>query len=121
MAKVLIVDDEPNIRILIDKALSKEGYITDVAEDGLIALKKISDFLPDLVITDIIMPNKEGVQLITELKAISPKTKIMAISGGGLIGPSAYLELARQLGADEVLTKPFKMEELMGKIHKLLS
>jgi CheY-like chemotaxis protein len=120
MKKILIVDDEANIRLLISKALEDAKYEVQAASDGVDAMRKFQGFQPDLVVTDIIMPNKEGVQLITELKSIAPDLKIIAISGGGLIGPTAYLELAKQLGADEVITKPFKMQELVETIYRLL-
>ena len=118
--KILIVDDEANIRFLIKTALDTLDVELFTAEDGEKALEMYQKTPVDLLITDIIMPHKEGAQLISELKSITPELKIIAISGGGLIGPNTYLELAQQLGANHVLTKPFGIAELKNLVQKLL-
>ena len=120
LKKVIIVDDEHNIRFLIKTALEDLPLEIFSAEDGEKALVTYNENGADLVITDIIMPNKEGAQLISELKNKDPELKIIAISGGGLIGPTTYLELAHQLGADHVLPKPFRVNELKDLVKATL-
>jgi len=119
--KIIIVDDEHNIRFLIKTSLEDLPVEIFSAEDGEKALALYNEHGAELVITDIIMPNKEGAQLISELKNKSPELKIIAISGGGLIGPTTYLELAHQLGADHVLPKPFRVNELKDIVKNILN
>ncbi len=120
MRKILVVDDEANIRFLIKTALENFNCEIFTAEDGEKALTLYQRNPVDLVITDIIMPNKEGAQLISELKNLDADIKIIAISGGGLIGPNTYLELAQQLGADHILSKPFSIANLKAIVKDLL-
>jgi YesN/AraC family two-component response regulator len=84
----------------------------------------ISHFKPlttDLVITDLIMPEEDGLKVIMKLREIKPTVRIIAISGGGKAGPGSYLNLAKALGADAVYSKPFSLNEMVGKIEELLN
>lgn len=121
MTSVLIVDDEPSICNLIRRLLEKEGYTTRLSSNGKEAVKEYTSNPPDLVITDIVMPDKEGLETIMELKRIDPEVKIIAISGGGSLGPIDYLNLAKKLGSKEVLEKPIDRNELLHKINAVLS
>ena len=121
MARILIVDDEVQIRILIRQILEKQGYEVDEAEDGKIALRKFKENPFDLVIMDLIMPEKEGIETIMELKREYKDAKIIAISGGGRIGPENYLKSAGRLGASYTFTKPIENEELLKAVKELLA
>ena len=111
MERVLIVDDEELVRVTVRQILENAGYETSEASDGQQALDDYKESRPDLVITDIIMPNKEGIETIIELRAMDPEAKIIAISGGGRIGANDYLELAKRLGANKVIAKPLNSEK----------
>ncbi len=100
--------------------LTRAGYEIDQAGDGNQALEVCAEFKPDLVLTDIIMPDKEGLETIQELLEISPDLKIIAMSGGGKFGPDSYLPLAEKLGAKASLQKPFMRDELLSTIESVL-
>lgn len=91
-----------------------------MAHDGQQGLSQFSKLKPDVVVTDIIMPHREGVETIMAMKAQAPEVKILAISGGGRIGSADLLNLARQLGADGVLPKPFRAAEVLEAARGLL-
>lgn len=121
MARILIVDDEVQIRMLLRQLLEKEGYEVDEAQNGLIALRKFKENPFDLVILDLIMPEKEGVETIIDLKKEFKDAKIIAISGGGRVGPENYLKSAERLGAMHTFTKPIENEELLKTVQELLT
>jgi CheY-like chemotaxis protein len=121
MARILIVDDEVQIRILLRQILEKEGYEVDEAGDGKMAITKFQESPFDLVILDLIMPEKEGIETIIELKKRFKDTKIIAISGGGRVGPENYLKSAERLGAAYAFTKPVENGDLLTAIQKLLN
>jgi len=100
--------------------LSKAGFEVRQAGDGNQAIEVCSQFGPDLVLTDIIMPDKEGLETIQELLEICPTLKIVAMSGGGKFGPDSYLPLAQKLGAKAALQKPFMREDLINTITQVL-
>jgi CheY-like chemotaxis protein len=123
MVKTLIIDDDNEFRAMLREMLEKAGYNNvKEAENGNIGVKLFSEDPFDLVITDIIMPDKEGIETIMELRKDCPSLKIIAMSGGAAIGDSrSYLSLAGHLGADRMLEKPFKRSELINTIQELLS
>jgi DNA-binding response OmpR family regulator len=121
MAKILVIDDEPSILLMIKKMLEKEGHEVDVALNGRDGMYLFENFKPDLVITDIIMPEKEGLETIFELRKKYPGIKIIAISGGGRISPDGYLPSAKLLGADMVFQKPLIPKEFIAAVSKLLN
>ena len=120
MAKILVMDDEPFILLMIKKMLEKEGHEVDLALNGKDGLELFEKFKPDLVITDIIMPQKEGLEIILELRQKYPDLKIIAISGGGRVGPDGYLPGAKLFGADMVFQKPLIQKEFMLGVSVLL-
>lgn len=120
MARILVVDDDDQIRSLLRRMLQKFGHDVIDAVDGKDALEKYTLNPTDLVITDILMPEKEGIQTIMELRRDFPDAKIIAISGGGAVGPETYLTMARELGADRTLTKPFTIEALQEIVNELI-
>ena len=120
MSHILVIDDDIHIRELINIMLESEGHTVDLAEDGLIGLDLVEEDKFDLIITDIIMPNQEGIETIVKIKSKSPKTKILAISGGGRIGSTNYLTLAENFGVDKTLSKPFYHKDFIDCIKELL-
>ena len=120
MGKILVIDDEPYILLMLKKMLEKAGYMVDLASNGREGLELFEKESADLVITDIIMPDKEGLELILEMKKKSPGLKIIAMSGGGRISPESYLECASHFGAEKVFQKPFKQKEIVSAIRELL-
>ncbi len=121
MAKILIADDDVEVREMICRMLSREGHEMISAGDGHEADAAFKREAPDLVITDIIMPEKEGLEMVWELKRDHPGCKIIAISGGGRADPADYLNTALALGADRILAKPFERRELLAIVDELLS
>ncbi len=120
MARILIIDDDSQIRFIIRELLENSGYTVEEASDGDEAIKLNHKKAFDLIITDIIMPGKEGIQTIQEFKKDNPNVKIIAISGGGHIGPSVYLDMAQKMGADLSIPKPFDLDIFLKKVKDLL-
>ncbi|HPI26140.1 MAG: response regulator [Candidatus Cloacimonetes bacterium] len=120
MAKILVIEDDDSFRRVLVQMLSKAGFEVRQAGDGNQAIEVCSQFGPDLVLTDIIMPDKEGLETIQELLEICPTLKIVAMSGGGKFGPDSYLPLAQKLGAKAALQKPFMREDLISTITQVL-
>ena len=120
MAHILVIDDELQIRLMLRKLLEPEGYTITEAPDGIEGIKRYHENPADLIITDLIMPDKEGLETIMELKKENPAVKIIAMSGGGKNKPEGYLHLAKQFGAMETLEKPIRKEELLKAIKNLV-
>ncbi|MBN2415375.1 response regulator [bacterium] len=121
MARILVIDDEKIIRTVVHRYLSKAGHEVEVAEDGNIGIEKFRRHPADLVITDIIMPNKEGIETIAELKSEYPDLKIIAMTGGGKAGPRNYLRLAKRFGASETFVKGGDWIPLCDMVEELLA
>ncbi len=119
--RILVIDDDQQIRILLRQVMELAGYEVVEAGDGREGLLKLRKLGADLVITDLIMPEQEGLETITSMKKEYPKLKIIAISGGGRIGPEAYLPAAQELGAERVFSKPFDIRELAEAVKELLT
>ncbi len=120
MAKLLVVDDDADVRTMLKTMLERDSHYVITAENGTQALQHVKKQLLDAVILDIIMPEKEGFETITELRRDYPNLKIIAISGGGSIGATSYLKLAKKLGAHLALEKPISLQELKSAIQQLL-
>jgi DNA-binding response OmpR family regulator len=120
VARILVIDDEDLVRYSIRMFLEADGHDVDEAEDGLAGLAKLEAGSYDLLITDIVMPRKEGMETILEVRESRPDLKILAISGGGPTGSFNYVELTRQCGADLFVAKPFTDKELLGAVRELL-
>jgi DNA-binding response OmpR family regulator len=115
MAKILIIDDDALIRRLIARVLGDEGHDVTVAQDGNDGLKQFRVERPALVISDILMPEKEGIETILEIRREAPSIPILAISGG-----DTFLDIATKLGASGSLSKPFRNAELIEVVNRLL-
>jgi DNA-binding response OmpR family regulator len=121
MARILVIDDEASIGIMIKRMLEKAGHEVEVATNGNEGLKLVSIFKPNLLITDIVMPEKEGLEIIFDLRKRDPKLKIIAISGGGRFQYEGYLTSAKHLGANKVYQKPLDLKEFMKGISEMLN
>ena len=103
------------------RILEREGYEVVTVPDGKEGVKCYRENPTDLIITDLIMPEKEGIETITELRRDFPDVKIIAISGGGRINPKAYLGIAEYLGAQYTFSKPVERKELIKAVQDLLT
>jgi DNA-binding response OmpR family regulator len=118
MAHVLLIDDEVPLRSIIAATLKLAGHSVAEADNGREGIAQFRANRPDLVITDIVMPHKEGVETIMELRHDFPDVKIIAISGA--MRSTDYLKIAGSLGAKRVLTKPFSTTELLRAVEAVL-
>jgi CheY-like chemotaxis protein len=120
MPGVLIVEDEKDLREMIKVSLVRKKYTVIEAENGREAIMHFKPLITDLIVTDLIMPDEDGLKVIIKLKELKPSIKIIAISGGGKVGPGSYLNLAKALGADAIFSKPFSIYDLLAKIEELI-
>jgi DNA-binding response OmpR family regulator len=121
MHKILLIDDDKMVRESLAIVLEAEGYAVTMAEDGRVGLQQAKSSAPDLVLTDIIMPNMEGIELIVELRQANGTLPIIAMSGGGRTGNMDFLRCAQRLGATNVLHKPIEIDELLRAIKASLT
>ena len=117
---ILVIDDDETVRLLLRNILEREGYRVLDAHEGYEGLKQFRENPTDLVITDLIMPGKEGIETIRDLRQEFPHVKIIAISGGGRISPESYLRMAKGVGALRALSKPFDRLELLKAIKEVM-
>lgn len=121
MAKILIIDDEKVMRDFITKTLTPLGYSIDSVGDGWTGMQIFRRKRHDLIITDIFMPGIEGLDVIDEISSTYPGVKTIAISGGGKFEMEYTLELAKEIGADTYMAKPFSAQELIFAVNELFS
>lgn len=110
---LLLADDDADLRYALRRILERAGFVVSEAENGDQALHALEGATFDLLITDLIMPTREGLETIQACRRLHPELPIIAISGGGRIKPDDYLALAKRLGAQRTLAKPFSGEELI--------
>lgn len=122
MASILLVEDDDNVRDIVAKALAGAGHDVEGASNGIVALAAYRRQARDVVITDLVMPEKDGLEMIMELRRLDPAVKIIAMSGGGrTLGPGQlYLESARSFGALQVLAKPFTSAAIVKAVSDVL-
>ncbi len=120
MARVVVIDDNPAILDILSKVLAREGHEVVVAADGALGEARVAEAPTDLVVTDIIMPNREGLETIIELKRRQPGLRIIAISGGGRMRKLDVLEMAGRIGADRVIEKPLDRAAFLATVRELL-
>jgi CheY-like chemotaxis protein len=118
---VLVLDDDKQVTLLLRSILEHNGYDVLVASTANEALESIREYLPDLVITDVFMPDKDGLEFINEVRARHPELKILAISGGSRFTPEPYLAAAKCAGAQRTLAKPFDPADLLQAVNELLA
>ncbi|MBF0126189.1 MAG: response regulator [Magnetococcales bacterium] len=122
MARILVIDDDVSIRVLLREILEEEGHAVEEASDGRAGLRQFRKSTPDLVMTDILMPEKDGVELIMELKELSARVPILAMSGGGRGLDAAFnLRMAQDFGANRLLVKPFTRNQALEMIQEALA
>lgn len=121
MPVILLIEDDRELRAMLKTALVRKDFTVIEAENGKEALVQFKPGITDLVITDLIMPEEDGLKVIMKIREKKPAIKVVAISGGGKAGPGSYLSLAKALGADAVFPKPFLVADLISKVENLLS
>jgi CheY-like chemotaxis protein len=121
MALILVIDDVATMRDLVRRMLERGEHSVIEAEDGEVGLSMFEDQHPVVVITDLIMPNMEGIETIQQIRRSRPDAKIIAMSGATDFSGASYLNTARKLGADAVLAKPFQRAALLDAVDQLLS
>lgn len=121
MSRILVVDDDPEIRSTLKKLLELAGHQVVVAADGRAAEAALSGGDFQLMITDIVMPDQDGIEVIKVTRAAHPELPIIAISGGGRLRTGNYLRLAQAMGAARSFEKPFDFQELAAAVEELLS
>ena len=120
MANILLIDDEPLVVETLSSAIISKRHTVVTAANGVEGMKKFTEGSFDLIITDIIMPDKEGIELIMEMKRHAPGVKIIAISGGGRTGNVEFLKMATKLGAVASLKKPIRLAEFYSVLDQNL-
>lgn len=121
MAHILVIDDDELVRFTLRQILEAEGHEVTEAEDGAAGLRCFRERRPDIVITDIIMPDKDGIETLLQLKQIDPNCRVIAASGGGRVGSTDYLKLASELGADRIIPKPMHKDQIVEAVAAVLS
>ncbi len=120
MASLLVIDDEPGLRSFIKQIFEEAGHTVVDAANGTLGFARFREGSYDVVITDLILPDKAGNEMIAEMRQLRPGQKIIAISGGGPTRNPEFLDIAEALGADEVLPKPFSMQDLRRAVAACL-
>jgi len=131
MARIIVIDDEEDVRNVLKEVLERAGFDVEIAANGDDGLDLLSNKGADVVITDIIMPGKNGVETVHDIRKNFPNTRVIVISGGGNVTPmeyepsaiktSAYLASAAAAGADVTLTKPFDRREILDAVNQLIA
>ena len=119
MAKILLVEDDELVRDMLAQVLTRASHEVESAVDGEDATEILKRSQPDIMVTDIIMPKKSGITLISEVKNKHPNMEIIAISGGGRLDPTGYLDLSESLGATVSFEKPIENSALLMAIDLL--
>ncbi|MEZ4526783.1 MAG: response regulator [Desulfobacterales bacterium] len=120
MARILVIDDDKEIRNMLKTLLERAGHEITEAADGRDGIEKFRTNSADLIITDVVMPEKDGIEVILELKREFPDIRIIVISGGGIVPPEYYLECVKGLGATYTLEKPFDVDRLLTAVEMSL-
>lgn len=122
MARILVVDDEEPIRTLVSRIVMKDGHEVMEAENGKHACEVFQSSEVDLIITDLVMPEQNGIEMIIELKKTHPNLKVIAISGGsGFSGQIDLLSVAKLLGAKHIIKKPFTVDQIRDAVNDTLA
>jgi DNA-binding NtrC family response regulator len=119
-ARILVADDDEQYRLMLQRSLERAGYQVTTADNGLTAIAAAMRAEQDLAVIDLLMPEKEGLETIRELKALRPSLPVIAISGGGRGDPANYLRAARLLGAVASIEKPFSIQDLLRTVRQSL-
>jgi CheY-like chemotaxis protein len=120
MAHILIIDDDEQIRTVLRQLLEANHHEVTELADGTEAAEQCQQERPDLVITDLLMPEQEGLATIMALRRVVPQVKIIAMSGGGTYLDTDFLPVAQRLGADRTIAKPFGRQDILSLVQELL-
>ncbi len=120
MRKILIIEDDRFVQSMLRQTIEKAGYLVETADNGSIGLDLFGKQAFDAVITDLIMPETEGIETICKMKKINAGVKVIAISGGGRNRPEDYLFLAEKLGACYTFSKPVDRKQLLAALRSLV-
>jgi CheY-like chemotaxis protein len=128
--RILLVDDDPDVLLALSGTLRRAGYLVRTSDSAEAGLEMLEQDAADVLITDVIMPNQSGLEVVKTVRALYPFIRVIAISGGGNFGPldyqpdaittSAYLAACEQAGAHAVLAKPFEASEILSVIRQVL-
>jgi two-component system chemotaxis response regulator CheY len=121
MRSVLVIDDDPVVCQVVRRVLERRGFDVATAGDAQSGLGRFAELRPDLVIVDILMPGKEGIATILELRETDPEARILAMTGGGGFNSAVVLRIAELVGADNSLAKPFLPAELVATVERCLA
>lgn len=121
MPRILIIDDDDQFRGMLQTTLEKAGFEVDAAENGKVGYRMLVEHSVDLIITDLIMPEKDGVETIMDVRREFPGLKVIAISGGGRVGPDSYLNMVKQMGVSGTFSKPLDMPGFLGAVRDTLA
>lgn len=120
MAKILIIDDDEALRRMMTRVLAQAGHQIVEAAHGVEGIKKFRADEPEIVITDIVMPHRDGLETIREIRDAGSDVGIIAISGGGIGSGTLYLTISEDFGADAIVQKPFRPTELVAAVDRVL-
>jgi DNA-binding NtrC family response regulator len=118
--RILVADDDDILLGFIRTVLLKAGYLVDEASGGHKAVALFREHRPDLVLTDLLMPGRDGMEVLRDIRAIDPQAKVIIMSGGGDVVPVGFLDLAPKMGAIGTLAKPFDHRQLLYAVQKVL-
>ncbi|MBN2164367.1 MAG: response regulator [Pontiellaceae bacterium] len=121
MANILVIDDDASIRSVYERYLTKLGHSVQSASDGVQGMERLKEYVPDLVITDIMMPEADGLEVIMAIRRLEANVAVIAISGGVHSMPMDFLPVAKALGAFRILYKPVGLDELSQAVTEALS
>ena len=122
MALILVVDDDPQVRSMLSETLQMLGHSVMEAEDGVACMSRLNDAVPDLIFLDLIMPNKEGMETICEIREHLPTVPVITISSGGNVTADLdYLSISKELGANHTLSKPLGVKQIVQVVNELLT
>ncbi len=120
MTKILLIEDDALVADAVQTVLRKAGYTVVTIPNGTVALAKLEGENPDLILTDILMPEKEGIETIRDIRARDQQVPIVVYSGGGMMRNYEFLNMAVKLGANDAIRKPFANEELLAVVKRSL-
>ena len=121
MSVIVVVDDDPTVQLIAGELLQGGDHAVVCAADGEEALKVLASLPADLMILDMLMPNKDGIETLIEARELYPHLRIMAISSGGSMAPGDLLRMAKVFGADEVYSKPLRLDTFAATVDRLLA
>jgi DNA-binding NtrC family response regulator len=121
MSTVLLIDDDSGMRDMIRRMLESAKYDVLDATSGVAGIALFRERRPDVVLTDILMPDKDGVETLREIRKIDPQARVIAMSGGGRAKYTNFLKVAKEFGATETIEKPFRREELLAAVARVLA